>query len=68
MPPRKSKQSSTKAPPKKRVAANGYRLPDPLEPGEILVDMVKKKWRLGKSIGKLLRILCYLIKIFREKI
>lgn len=34
-----------------RLAANGYKLPQPLPSGEILVDMVKRKWRLGKSIG-----------------
>ncbi|XP_067136447.1 serine/threonine-protein kinase VRK1-like isoform X1 [Centruroides vittatus] len=34
-----------------RLAANGYKLPQPLPPGEILVDLVKQKWRLGKSIG-----------------
>ncbi|KAK9743746.1 Protein kinase domain [Popillia japonica] len=27
-------------------------MPDPLPPGEILKDMIGKKWRLGSSIGK----------------
>ena len=36
-----------------RKAANGYRLPDPLPQGEIIESVhTKKKWRLGKSIGK----------------
>lgn len=34
-----------------RMAANGYRLPDPLPPGEILTDNTKKSWVLGESIG-----------------
>ncbi|KAI4471184.1 casein kinase-related [Holotrichia oblita] len=39
-----------KAAPKKKQ--NGYKMPDPLPPGEILKDMVGKKWKLGSSIGK----------------
>jgi len=37
--------------PSKRIAANGFRLPDPIAPGEILTDMTEKQWRIGKSIG-----------------
>ncbi|CAL4128017.1 unnamed protein product, partial [Meganyctiphanes norvegica] len=37
--------------PSKRIAANGFRLPDPIAPGEILTDMTQKQWRIGKSIG-----------------
>jgi vaccinia related kinase len=37
--------------PKKRVASNGNRLPDPIREGEILVDIAKNQWRLGRSIG-----------------
>ncbi|XP_075211966.1 serine/threonine-protein kinase VRK1-like [Lycorma delicatula] len=37
--------------PKKRIAANGYRLPDPIREGEIFTDIGKKQWRLGRSIG-----------------
>lgn len=36
---------------KPRLAANGYRLPDPLPSGEILTDNVKATWMLGESIG-----------------
>lgn len=36
--------------PKKKT--NGYKMPDPLPSGIILEDIAKKKWRLGKSIGK----------------
>lgn len=35
---------------KKKV--NGYVMPDPLPSGEILQDLQKKNWKLGKSIGK----------------
>jgi vaccinia related kinase len=37
--------------PKKRVASNGNRLPDPIREGEILVDITKNQWKLGKSVG-----------------
>ena len=40
-----------KAPLKKRVAAKGYKLPDPIRNGEILKDLVKKEWQIGPSIG-----------------
>ncbi|KAG8238948.1 hypothetical protein J437_LFUL018698 [Ladona fulva] len=36
---------------KKRIAANGYRLPDPIRDGEVLTDIKDKKWRIGKAIG-----------------
>ncbi|KZC06564.1 PREDICTED: serine/threonine-protein kinase VRK1-like [Dufourea novaeangliae] len=35
----------------KKKGANAYKLPDPISPGEILTDMTKKQWILGKSIG-----------------
>ncbi len=36
-----------------RKAANGYKLPDPLPPGEVIrAPHAKKEWRLGKSIGE----------------
>lgn len=41
---------AVKSAPKKKQ--NGYKMPDPLPPGEILKDMIGKKWRLGSSIGK----------------
>lgn len=34
-----------------RIASNGNRLPDPLPHGSILTDVMKRKWKLGKSIG-----------------
>ncbi|KAH6926960.1 hypothetical protein HPB50_024297 [Hyalomma asiaticum] len=34
-----------------RVAANGHRLPDPLPAGEVLTDLSRKQWRLGKAVG-----------------
>ncbi|GIX77820.1 hypothetical protein CEXT_208391 [Caerostris extrusa] len=34
-----------------RFAPNGNRLPDPLPNGAILTDVIKRQWRLGKSIG-----------------
>lgn len=36
----------------KRKAANGYKLPEPIPKGEILVDIAKKKWKIGSSIGQ----------------
>ncbi|XP_067007408.1 serine/threonine-protein kinase VRK1 isoform X2 [Anabrus simplex] len=37
--------------PKKRIAPNGNKLPDPIREGEIFTDVTGTKWRLGKSIG-----------------
>lgn len=37
--------------PPPRIAANGYRLPDPLPEGEVLTDNTKNAWTIGKSIG-----------------
>ncbi|XP_054281880.1 serine/threonine-protein kinase VRK1-like isoform X2 [Macrosteles quadrilineatus] len=37
--------------PKKRIAPNGVRLPDPISEGELLTDSAQKTWRLGRSIG-----------------
>ncbi|XP_011315456.1 serine/threonine-protein kinase VRK1-like [Fopius arisanus] len=31
--------------------ANGYKLPEPIAPGEVLTDLSKKQWIIGKSIG-----------------
>ncbi|KRT86043.1 hypothetical protein AMK59_67, partial [Oryctes borbonicus] len=31
---------------------NGYKMPDPLPQGEILKDMLGKRWKLGPTIGK----------------
>lgn len=42
------KKAVKKAP---RVAANGHRLPDPLPAGEVLTDLFRKQWRLGKAVG-----------------
>lgn len=37
--------------PKKRIAVNGERLPDPIPEGELFKDMAQNVWRLGHSIG-----------------
>ncbi|PNF23470.1 Serine/threonine-protein kinase VRK1 [Cryptotermes secundus] len=37
--------------PKKRVAANGNILPDPISEGEVLIDLARNQWKLGRSIG-----------------
>uniref|UniRef100_A0A1B6CHP2 non-specific serine/threonine protein kinase n=1 Tax=Clastoptera arizonana TaxID=38151 RepID=A0A1B6CHP2_9HEMI len=37
--------------PKKRIAANGLPLPNPIREGEFLTDLSKKTWKLGRSIG-----------------
>ncbi|XP_057335311.1 serine/threonine-protein kinase VRK1-like [Microplitis mediator] len=36
---------------KKPRKANGYKMPDPIREGEILQDLNKNQWILGKSIG-----------------
>jgi hypothetical protein len=36
---------------RKRKAANGYKLPDPIPVGEIIRDVAKKEWQIGPSIG-----------------
>ncbi|XP_045601482.1 serine/threonine-protein kinase VRK1 [Procambarus clarkii] len=54
MAPRKggaTNKSGSKGAPKKRVAANGFKLPDPIAPGVIITDVVKKRWKIGHSIG-----------------
>ncbi|XP_065832615.1 serine/threonine-protein kinase VRK1-like isoform X2 [Oscarella lobularis] len=41
------------APGKKKPAAKSlYKMPEPMPLGEILTDTMKKKWKLGRSIGK----------------
>lgn len=37
--------------PKKRIAPNGVRLPDPIREGELLTDTALRTWKLGQSIG-----------------
>lgn len=37
--------------PKKRIAPNGFHLPNPIREGELLTDISQKKWKLGRSIG-----------------
>lgn len=44
-------KGGSKAAPKKRVAANGFKLPDPIAPGVVVTDIAKKNWRIGNSIG-----------------
>ncbi|XP_077537089.1 serine/threonine-protein kinase VRK1-like isoform X2 [Haemaphysalis longicornis] len=51
-PPRKrAAAAGKKAAAAPRKAANGHRLPDPLPAGEILTDLCRKQWRLGKAVG-----------------
>lgn len=52
--PRRTTEPATGAEieqPKKRVASNGNRLPDPIREGEIFVDITKNQWKLGRSVG-----------------
>ncbi|XP_021932623.1 serine/threonine-protein kinase VRK1-like isoform X3 [Zootermopsis nevadensis] len=51
--PRRTAEPATGAEiePKKRFASNGNRLPDPICVGEILTDITKNQWKLGRSIG-----------------
>ncbi|XP_071522031.1 serine/threonine-protein kinase VRK1-like isoform X2 [Panulirus ornatus] len=54
MAPRKggtANKSGSKGAPKKRVAANGYKLPDPIESGVKVTDVGRKQWVIGRSIG-----------------
>lgn len=54
MAPRKTgtgNKSGSKGAPKKRVAANGFKLPDPITPGVVVTDIVKNQWKIGHSIG-----------------
>ena len=37
--------------PKKRIAPNGNKLPDQIREGEVLTDISKNEWKLGRSIG-----------------
>ena len=43
--------SGKAVPPAPRIAANGYRLPDPLPIGEVLTDNTKNQWVVSKAIG-----------------
>ncbi|EFA10442.1 serine/threonine-protein kinase VRK1 [Tribolium castaneum] len=36
----------------RKKATTGYKMPEPLPAGEVLVDVGKNQWRLGPSIGK----------------
>ncbi|KAF2365167.1 Protein kinase domain [Trinorchestia longiramus] len=44
--------SKSNGTPKKRVAANGFKLPDPIPEGQVITDMAKNVWVLGRSIGQ----------------
>lgn len=44
-------KSGSKGAPKKRVAAIGFKLPDPIAPGLVVKDVAKQSWKIGKSIG-----------------
>ena len=52
-----------RATPKKRVAANGFKLPDPIPAGVIVSDIAKNEWIIGKSIGESIRYILYKIVI-----
>lgn len=44
--------SKGKAPPKKASKKkNGYEMPKPLKPGDVLNDNQKNQWKIGVSIG-----------------
>lgn len=45
-------KSGSKGAPKKRVAAIGFKLPDPIAPGLVVKDVAKQSWKIGKSIGQ----------------
>ncbi|KAK4328834.1 hypothetical protein Pmani_000776 [Petrolisthes manimaculis] len=52
MPPRKgATKSGSKGAPKRKVAASGFKLPDPIAPGVVVTDVAKKQWKIGTSIG-----------------
>ena len=44
MPPKKAGGKAKKT-------ANGYRMPEHLDPGTQLTDLAKKQWTLGKTVG-----------------
>lgn len=46
-------KSGSKGAPKKRQAAIGFKLPDPIAPGLVVQDVAKQSWKIGKSIGEL---------------
>jgi len=50
--PAKAGSKSGVATPKKRVAANGFKLPEPIPAGQVITDIGKKEWVLGRSIGQ----------------
>lgn len=55
MAPRKQSRGVSKsavATPKKKAGANGFKLPDAIPAGQILTDVAKNTWVLGKSIGE----------------
>ncbi|XP_055384889.1 nucleosomal histone kinase 1 [Condylostylus longicornis] len=47
--PRAVKATNPKKPPKKK---NGYAMPESIPLGEILSDLSKQQWKVGKTIGK----------------
>ena len=48
-----AKQAKRKLAAKRRVAAkSSYDFPEPMPVGEVLADMQKGHWKLGKSIGR----------------
>lgn len=37
--------------PKKRIAPNGNKLPNPIKEGEVFTDITGSRWKLGRSVG-----------------
>ena len=51
MAPRLAGKPNPKPAAKKKTASNVHKLPDTICEGEILRDIQKRQWRIGKSIG-----------------
>lgn len=51
MAPRLAGKTNPKPPAKKKAASNVHKLPETISEGEILRDIQKRHWRIGKSIG-----------------
>lgn len=44
-------KAATKKAPAKKKAGNGYQMPEKIPLGEVLTDLSKNQWRIGKTIG-----------------
>lgn len=46
-------KSKRPCPPKPRAKKRGpYKMPEPLPAGEVLTDVLKRRWQLAESVGK----------------